>query len=163
MRAQAALAAALLFPAPVLAGKKECVEHGERLYAAQPAPLDVQQAFRHCRPLAEAGDGEAQYYFASVHMFRTISQPPANPVVEKWMKLSAGNGYGKAQLYMATVYRFGNALTARDAAKMMEMYEKAAAQGVLPAMQALAELYREKDPAKADYWKARLEGRACCR
>ena len=38
---------------------------------------DIQQAFKYCRPLAEAGDGEAQYYFASVHMFRTISQPPA--------------------------------------------------------------------------------------
>jgi len=100
VRPLAALAAVLLFPAPVLAGKMACVEHGERLYAAQ-------------------------YYFAGVHMFRTISQPPANPVVEKWMKLSAGNGYGKAQLYMATVYRFGNALT--------------------------------------DYWKAQLEGRACCR
>jgi TPR repeat protein len=84
-------------------------------------------------------------------------------VVEKWMKLSAENGYGKAQLYMATVYRFGNALTDRDEARMMEMYEKAAAQGMPPAMQALAELYRGKDPAKADYWKAQLERQACCR
>lgn len=163
MRALAALATVLLFPAPALGGKKECAEHGERLYVAEPALADIQQAFKHCRPLAEAGDGEAQYYFASVHMFRTIRQPPANPVVEKWMKLSAENGYGKAQLYMATVYRFGNALTARDAAKMMEMYEKAAAQGVLPAMQALTELYRDTDPAKAGYWKAQLERRGCCR
>jgi TPR repeat protein len=163
VRALAALAAVLLFSAPALAGKKECAEHGERLYVEQPELADIQQAFKHCRPLAEAGDGEAQYYFASVHMFRTVRQPPANPVVEKWMKLSAENGYGKAQLYMATVYRFGNALTARDATRMMEMYEKAAAQGMQPAMQALVELYRERDPAKADYWKAQLERQACCR
>jgi len=36
VRAQAALAAVLLLPVPVLAGKKECAEHGERLYAEQP-------------------------------------------------------------------------------------------------------------------------------
>src|SRR3970282_624768 len=72
---------------PAFAGKKECAEHGERLYVAQPAAVDIQQAFKHCRPLAEAGDGEAQYYFASVHMFRTISQPPANPGVGQWMNV----------------------------------------------------------------------------
>lgn len=121
-----ALAAVLLSAAPALGGKKECAEHGERLYVEEPALADIQQAFKHCRPLAE-------------------------------------NGYGKAQLYMATVYRFGNALTARDGAKMMEMYEKAAAQGMLPAMQALTELYRDTDPAKAGYWKAQLERRGCCR
>lgn len=153
----------LLIAAPAIAGKKECAEHGEKLYVEQPAMVDIQQAFKHCRPLAEAGDGEAQYYFASVHMFRTISQPPANPLVEKWMKLSAGNGYGKAQFYMATVYRYGNALTPPDIPKMMEMYEKAAAQGVPPAMQALAELYRGKDPEKAQYWKEQLEKQRCCR
>ena len=153
----------ILLAAPAFAGKKECAEHGEKLYAEQPAAVDIQQAFKHCRPLAEAGDGEAQYYFASVHMFRTISQPPANPVVEKWMKLSAGNGYGKAQFYMATVYRYGNAVTARDIPKMMDMYEKAAAQGVPPAMQALVELYREKDPKRARYWTEQLERQRCCK
>jgi TPR repeat protein len=96
-------------------------------------------------------------------MFRTISQPPANPVVEKWMKLSAENGYGKAQFYMATVYRYVNALTPRDVPKMMDMYEKAAAQGVPPAMQALVELYGAKDPVKAQYWKEQLERQRCCR
>jgi TPR repeat protein len=96
-------------------------------------------------------------------MFRTISQPPANPLVEKWMKLSAGNGYGKAQFYMATVYRYGNAVTARDVPRMMDMYEKAAAQGVPPAMQALVELYGAKDPAKARYWQEQLEKQRCCR
>lgn len=152
----------VLAAAPAFAGKPECAEHGERLYVEQPAAVDIQQAFKHCRPLAEAGDGEAQYYFASVHMFRTISQPPANPLVEKWMKLSAGNGYGKAQFYMATVYRYGNALTAPDIPRMMEMYERAAAQGVPPAMQALVELYRGKDPKKARYWKEQLEKQRCC-
>jgi hypothetical protein len=153
----------LLIAAPALADKKTCVESGEKLYEVQPAMADIQQAFKHCRPLAEAGDAEAQYYFASVHMFRTISQPPASPVVEKWMKLSAENGYGKAQFYIATVYRYGNAVTARDAAKMMDMYEKAAAQGVPPAMQALVELYGARDPVKAQYWKEQLERQRCCR
>ena len=153
---------------PVLADKESCVAHGEKLYAEQPAAVDIQQAFRHCRPLAEAGDGEAQYYFASVHMFRTISQPPANPVVEKWMKLSAENGYGKAQFYMATVYRYGNALTSPDIPKMMEMYEKAARQGVPPAAMELERIWRyggfgfPPDEAKAAYWKAQAEKRRCC-
>ena len=157
----------LLIAAPALADKKTCVESGEKLYEAQPAMADIQQAFKYCRPLAEAGDGEAQYYFASVHMFRTISQPPANPVVEKWMKLSAENGYGKAQFYMATVYRYGNAVTARDIPKMMDMYEKAAAQGVPAAMQALVEIYARgiagvpKDAKKAQHWRDMLDRRAC--
>jgi uncharacterized protein len=155
--------------APALADKKVCVEAGERLYVEQPAMADIQEAFRHCRPLAEAGDGEAQYYFASVHMFRTISQPPANPVVEKWMKLSADNGYGKAQFYMATVYRYGNALTPPDIPKMMEMYEKAARQGVPPAAMELERIWRyggygfPPDEKKAAYWKAQAEKRSCCK
>jgi TPR repeat protein len=158
-----ALVLLVLVSAPAYADRKTCIEAGERLYVEQPAMADIQEAFRHCRPLAEAGDGEAQYYFASVHMFRTISQPPANPVVEKWMKLSADNGYGKAQFYMATVYRYGNAVTSPDAARMMDMYEKAAAQGIPPAMQALAELYGRSDPAKAKYWQEQMEKRKCCR
>lgn len=141
---------------PALADKQTCVASGEKLYAERPENADIQQTFRHCRPLAEAGDAEAQYYFASVFMFRTVRQPPASPVVEKWMKLSAENGYGKAQFYMATVYRYGNDVTPRDEAKMMEMYEKAAAQGLAPAMQALAELYGGKDEEKARYWRERL-------
>lgn len=192
---------ALLAASPAFADKETCVDSGEKLYAEQPDSADIQLAFKHCRPLAEAGDAEAQYYFASVFMFRTIRQPPASPVVEKWMKLSAENGYGKAQFYMATVYRYGNALTARDIPKMMEMYEKAARQDVPPAalelgriwryggygfprdedkaaywyelaatrlrmdeaMQALVELYRGKDPAKAKYWQEQLDKPACCR
>jgi TPR repeat protein len=159
----------LLVAAPALADKKTCVESGEKLYVAQPAMEDIQQTFRHCRPLAEAGDGEAQYYFASVHMFRTISQPPANPVVEKWMKLSAENGYGKAQFYMATVYRYGNALTPPDIPKMMEMYEKAARQGVPPAAMELERIWRyggygfPPDEKKAQYWKEQLERQRCCK
>lgn len=142
---------------PALADKSACVSHGEKLYAEQPRDVDIVEAFKHCRPLAEAGDAEAQYYFASVFMFRTLRQPPASPAVEQWMKRSAEGGYGKAQLYMATVYRYGNDLTPRDAAKMMEMYEKAAAQGLAPAMQALAELYAGTDEQKARYWRERLE------
>jgi TPR repeat protein len=147
---------ALLAAFPALADKRTCVASGEKLYVEQPDNADIQQAFKHCRPLAEAGDAEAQYYFASVFMFRTVRQPPASPVVEKWMKLSAEGGYGKAQFYMATVYRYGNAETPRDAARMMEMYEKAAAQGMAPAMQALVELYTGKDEKKARYWRERL-------
>lgn len=166
---RSALLLFLFIAAPALADRKTCVESGEKLYAAQPAMEDIQQAFRHCRPLAEAGDAEAQYYFASVHMFRTISQPPANPVVEKWMKLSAENGYGKAQFYMATVYRYGNALTPRDVPKMMDMYEKAARQGVPPAAMELERIWRyggygfPPDEKKAQYWKEQLERRRCCR
>lgn len=162
----------LFIAAPALADKKACVESGEKLYVAQPAMEDIQQAFKHCRPLAEAGDGEAQYYFASVHMFRTISQPPANPLVEKWMKLSADNGYGKAQFYMATVYRYGNALTPRDVPKMMDMYEKAARQDVPPAALELARIWRyggygfPPDEQKAAYWEAfaaQRQKQRCCK
>jgi hypothetical protein len=46
---------------------------------------------------------------------------------------------------------------------MMDMYEKAAAQGVPPAMQALVELYSATEPAKAQHWKERLEGQRCCK
>lgn len=146
----------LLFSAHALGDKGACVDHGEKLYVAQPENVDIQEAFKHCRPLAEAGDAEAQYYFASVFMFRTIRQPPASPAVEQWMKRSAEGGYGKAQLYMATVYRYGNDVTPRDAAKMMEMYEKAAGQGLAPAMRALVELYAGRDEARARYWRERL-------
>ena len=166
---RAILLLALLAAFPALADKKTCVESGERLYVEKPDDADIQAAFKHCRPLAEAGDAEAQYYFAAVFMFRTIRQPPASPVVEKWMKASAEGGYGKAQYYMATVYRYGNAETPRDVPKMMEMYEKAARQGVPPAAIELERIWRyggygfAPDGKKADYWKAQAEKRSCCK
>jgi uncharacterized protein len=134
------------------------VERGEKLYAAQPALEDLEHAFRHCRPLAEAGDAEAQYYFAVVHMFRTPSQPPDNPAVDLWMKRSAEGGHGSAQFYMATAYRTGGRNTPRDMAKALEMYEKAALNGVPPAPLELGRIWRwggygfPPDEAKAIHW-----------
>ena len=88
---------------------------------------------------------------------------PAMADIQQAFKHCRENGYGKAQFYMATVYRYGNALTPRDVPRMMDMYEKAVAQGVPPAMQALVELYGAKDPVKAQYWKEQLERQRCCR
>ena len=152
------VSALLVLASLALTEKQACAEYGEKLYAVEPELVAIEKAFRHCRPLAEAGDGEAQYYFASVFMFRTPSQPPDSPHVEMWMQRSADNGYGKAQFYMATVYRYGGFSTRRDIAKAIEMYEKAAAQGVPPAPLELARIYRHGghgfpvDGAKAAYW-----------
>jgi len=161
------VSALLVLASLALTEKQACAEYGEKLYAVEPELVAIEKAFRHCRPLAEAGDGEAQYYFASVFMFRTPSQPPDSPHVEMWMQRSADNGYGKAQFYMATVYRYGGFSTRRDIAKAIEMYEKAAAQGVPAAMQALVEIYARgiagvpKDAKKAQHWRDMLDRRAC--
>ena len=59
--------------------------------------------------------------------------------------------------------RAGGRNTPRDMAKALEMYEKAALNGREDAARALVELYAEKDPGKAAYWKAKLERTPCCR
>ena len=132
-----------------LADKQACAHFGEQLFDPSPARAVLEQAFHHCRALAEAGDAEAQYYLASVFLFRN---PPNNPNVEMWMKRSSDNGYGRAQFYMATVYRHSGV-----AAHAVALYEKAAANGIPPAPLELARMYEQGavialDAKKAVYW-----------
>lgn len=186
----------MLAAAPAFADKKACIDAGEALYTSNPDPAVLARAREHCRPLAEAGDAQAQYYYGSTFFFD--AGKPNSPEVERWMARAAEGGHGSAQFYMATVFQTGNP---RDMPKALEMYEKAAQNGVPPAplelariwryggygfppdeakaahwyefaaekyrlrdaMQALVELYRDKDPRKAAYWKAEAEKKPCCR
>ena len=142
---------ALVASSPALAGKRECADLGEQLFSAQPNRATVEMTFRECRPLAEAGDGEAQYYVASVFFHKS---PPDNPNVEMWMQRSAESGYGRAQFYMATLWRSG---TSEQRKRALEWYEAAARGGVPPAPLELAKLYQyggstAVDGPKAVYW-----------
>jgi TPR repeat protein len=70
------------------------------------------------------------------------------------MRRAAEGGHGPAQFYMATVYRTQRD---RDMAKAVEMYEKAAANGVPPAAMELGAVYRNgigmpADGVRAVYW-----------
>lgn len=126
-----------------------CRDYGEQLYTERPEARVVAQTYFHCRPLAEAGDAEAQYYLASAFMFRGPNQSPELADVEKWMQRSAENGYGKAQFYVGNIHSSGP--------KAVEWYEKAAANGVPPAPLELARIYLHglgvpADGNKAIYW-----------
>lgn len=127
---------------------KACAEYGEQLFTANPERRIVEATVSHCRPAAEAGEAQAQYYLAGAYMFSDQAE------VEKWMRRSAEGGYGSAQFYMATVYRTQQD---RDMAKAVEMYEKAAASGVPPAPLELGAIYRNgigmpADGTRAVYW-----------
>ena len=176
------------------ADKKTCIDAGEGLYTDKPDPALLAKAGEHCRPLAEAGDAQAQYYYASTFFFSGPKPDAAS--VERWMARAAEGGHASAQFYMGSVH-----LSNRELDKALEMYEKAARNGVPPAplelgriwrhggygfapdadkaihwyefaarkyrlrdaMHALVELYRDKDPHKAAYWKAEAEKKACCK
>jgi uncharacterized protein len=129
--------------------KDACRDYGEQLYTERPEARVVEQTYLHCRPLAEAGDAEAQYYFASSFMFRGPNQSPELVDVRKWMQRSADNGYGKAQYYMGNIHSSGP--------KAVEWYEKAARNGVPPASLELGRIYLQglgvpADGNKAIYW-----------
>jgi TPR repeat protein len=125
-----------------------CAEYGEQLYTANPGPRIVEATRVHCRAGADAGDARSQYYFGSAYLF---SDPAA---AEEWMRRAAEGGHGSAQFYMATVYRTQRD---RDMARAVDMYEKAAANGVPPASLELAAIYRNgigmpADGERAVHW-----------
>lgn len=132
---------------------KSCVEYGEKLFTDQSEDV-VTKVNTYCRPLAEADDPVAQYYLASVFMFPTNNKEPDTESADKWMSRSAENGYGRAQFYMASIYKYRSE---EDVEKAIYWYTKAAESGVVPAPLELADMYHHGvgtniDGRKAIYW-----------
>lgn len=104
-------------------------------------------AIREYKPLAQAGDAEAQYWLGVMLMEGTGIE--ANPEAAlRFLRESADQNNAEAQSYLGWVYETGNGLEA-DEEQALSYYRLAAAQGSLYAQTAAANLLlaRTDDPA----------------
>lgn len=118
---------------------------------------NYKEAARQFRPLAEAGDAEAQYYMGYMHeKGRGVAKDQA--VMRKWYQRAADGGNAKAQYKVAVGYAFGLAglpQSDEDAAKWLQ---QSAANGYKRAQKTLGRAYAEgryglpRDATQAEYW-----------
>jgi len=109
------------------------------------------------RPLAEAGEAQAQYRVAIMAQNGLGMQP--NPLLAyRYMHAAAVAGLGLAQHGLGFMYLEGEC-TAPDPHRAAAWFRKAADQGLAGAQSILANLYEDgrgvpQDPAEAARWRA---------
>ena len=118
---------------------------------------NYKEAARQFRPLAEAGDAEAQYYMGYMYeKGQGVAKDQA--VMRKWYQRAADGGNAKAQYKVAVGYAFGLAglpQSDEDAAKWLQ---QSAENGYKRAQKTLGRAYAEgryglpRDAKQADYW-----------
>jgi hypothetical protein len=101
-------------------------------------------AFRIFRILAELGDSAGQYNLAELYR-RGSAQNMA--LAAKWYRRAAQGGHAAAQMQLGAMHAAGEGV-ARDIAQAKGLYERAAAQGLGPADEALARLNRQHPTIK---------------
>lgn len=122
-------------------------------YAAALDALNRQEyaaARQQLRPLAEAGDAEAQAYLAALHL-RGLGIAPDTETARRWYQAAAAQGHAVAQYELARMAERG------DPAEAAQLYQQAAEQGLFRAQIALAGLYAAgrgvpRDPVEAVKW-----------
>lgn len=114
-------------------------------------------ALRLWRPLAEAGNAEAQYGLGHLYdnvFFDKVPQDPSEAL--KWFRKAAEQGHARAQNTLGGIYRTGRGVL-RDYAEALKWYRKAADQGNADAEVSLGRMYFSgegvpKDHAEALKW-----------
>lgn len=106
-------------------------------------------------PLAEAGDGEAQFYLGSMYE-GGLGIAPNAPLAIDWFRKAAGNDVAQAEYHLGLLYEIGETVE-RDYARAAEWYRRAAEQGYAPAQNNLGSLYLrglgvEANPLEAYFW-----------
>jgi len=116
---------------------------------------DYASALETFAPLAEAGDGEAQFYLGSMYE-GGLGVAPNAAIALDWFRKSAENDVAQAEYHLGLLYEIGETVE-RDYARAAEWYLRAAEQGYAPAQNNLGSLYLrglgvEADPAEAYFW-----------
>gem|GEM_PF-6071454 len=116
---------------------------------------DYATALETLAPLAEAGDGEAQFYLGSMYEGGLGVAPNASLALD-WFRKAAENDVVQAEYHLGLLYEIGETVE-RDYARAIEWYRRAAEQGYAPAQNNLGSLYLrglgvEADPLKAYFW-----------
>jgi TPR repeat protein len=125
---------------------------------ARASPDAQVEAGRMLLAAAEQGDARGQYYYA--RWLRDSPAGPRNPSAAiPYLQHASDAGEVDALHMLATFYRDGVGV-ARDAARALSLYERAAAQHFPPSMLNLADMLRSDDRARASGLYAEL---ACMR
>lgn len=120
--------------------------------------FDFPKAAQLLRPFADRGDPLAQFHMGRIHMGRfrgsgTVLLADADKAVE-YYRLSANQGFAKAQLMMGVLHRLGQVIP-KNEKESFRWVKKAADQGLPEAITELAQLYRYGFGVPADDKKAR--------
>lgn len=114
---------------------------------------EYEKAFAELRPLAEAGDSEAQYRLGRMYDSGLgLEADPKQALV--WLGMAAQTGHADAQRIVGVYHEEGKGGADKDMLKAFGWYEKSAAQGNDRAMRNLARLYSDGRGVKADPKKA---------
>ncbi len=116
---------------------------------------DYAAALTELAPLAEKGDGEAQYYLGSMYEGGLGVPPDAEKALALFRK-AADQGIVQAAYHLGLLYEIGETVE-RDYARAAEWYRRAAERGYAPAQNSLGSLYMrglgvEADPVEAYFW-----------
>jgi TPR repeat protein len=150
MRIFVLLAMALSLAAPALA---DPLQDGGRFYAQG----DYARALANWRPLAEAGNAEAQNDLALLYLDgKGVPQNMAEAV--RYFQLAAAAGSALGQNNLGGLYRDGRGV-ARDFAKAARWFAASASQGNAAGMYNLGLMYElgqgvKADPLQASMWYA---------
>lgn len=124
---------------------------------------DYAEAFKWYTLAAENGNSDAQNNLGDCYYYgRGVTEVDYAKAIE-WYAKSAAQGNQNGMHNLGMCYENGHGVAEVDYAKAIEWYTAAAEQGNQISMKALVRLYTdgvgiEKDPVKAAYWTAKLEG-----
>lgn len=131
--------------------KSLCNKYADEIYTDQ-SKTTIDNVRKYCKALAESGDAEAQYNYASIFSFKNSAYDRTE--YEKWMLLAAKNGFAKAQYFMAAGYIRGSP---DEVIQAIKWYKNASRNGVTLASMQLGFIYQDGigvpvDGKKAVYW-----------
>ena len=113
---------------------------------------DFASAARELRPLAEAGDAEAQYRIGLMYEYgKGYPQDKAQGIV--WLRKAAGHNHAAAQTELGILYVTGDGVT-EDDAQAVAWFQKAAPLGNTTAQYNLGLLYAKGQGVKLDVAQA---------
>lgn len=152
MRKGATILAALLFPASVWSAPAAGQSFGDGVaaYSLQ----DYEKALAVWRPLAEAGDSEAQFRTGLLFLNgRGIEADSAEAAY--WFQLAGGMGHARAGYMLADMYAAGNGVE-EDPHQAFEWYFFAAEQGDPRAQLQTGILYLDGEITNSDWVQAHI-------
>ena len=114
---------------------------------------DFDTAFKILTPLAEKGDGLAQYYLATIYEGGFGYKPPKLGEAYVWLQRAAEGGLMQAQASLGDKFYDGHGVP-QDYAAALKWYRLSADQGFPPPQNTLGEMYElgrgvDEDPAAA--------------
>jgi TPR repeat protein len=129
-----------------------CYPHaGESVISANGTSLPD---FPDLRREAEKGDAEAQYQLGERYYDERARDPAKDAEAQKWLRLAAAQGNGKAEDRLGWIYYHGNGVP-QDYVEAANWYRRGAEHGNLDAMTRLGNMYRKGEGVQRDLDEAR--------